>query len=66
MAGGVAHKGGKKNRKYGRNKVGCKAYLVAGTEEKNRKRRMRTTLRHQPNNMVLLAHYELQYGVYQQ
>ena len=58
-------KGGKKGRKYGRNKAWCLTYKTRGTEEKNRKRRMRSTLRAQPNNIVLADHYTEQYGTYQ-
>ncbi len=37
---GKARKGGKKNRKYGRNKVFCERYRREGREEINRQRRI--------------------------
>jgi hypothetical protein len=35
-----ARKGGKKNRKYGRNKAFCIQYRADNREERNRKRRI--------------------------
>ena len=58
-------KGGKKNRKYGRNKVTCKLYRDRDRETINRKRRFRTMIRQQPNNAQLLARYETEFGKYQ-
>ena len=58
-------KGGRKNRKYGRSKAWCEAYARSGREGINRKRRLRTTLKYQPNNIALVARYESEYGAYQ-
>ncbi|HWT83672.1 MAG TPA: hypothetical protein VN648_33330 [Candidatus Methylomirabilis sp.] len=41
------HKGGKKNRKHGRNKSWCEAYRQAGQRERNKRRRLaRRVVRH--------------------
>lgn len=42
---GVKAKGGKKNRKYGRNKAFCERYAKEGREKKNLIRRLRTRIR---------------------
>lgn len=39
------HKGGKKNRKHGNNKVFCQRYRLENREEKNRARRQRRHVR---------------------
>ena len=64
MAGQRA-KSGKKNRKVGRNKDSCKRYSVEGREARNRKRRIRRTLKSQPDNAALVKRYEIEYGEYQ-
>ncbi len=46
-------KEGKKNRKWGRNKVFCAKYLLEGRKEKNKKLRLLRTLKKQPNNAQL-------------
>ena len=51
---GTHHKGGKKNRKHGRNKKWCEIYHKSGTREKNKKIRMLRTAAKQPNNKALL------------
>lgn len=38
-AGGKARRGGKKNRKHGRNKVWCQAYKARGQREINKVKR---------------------------
>jgi len=43
-------KGGKKNRKHGRNKTGCERYRREGRREKNKARRLRRHLRHNPQD----------------
>jgi len=40
-SGGKARRGGKKNRKYGRNKVWCQAYKARGQRETNKLKRAR-------------------------
>lgn len=45
-----AHKGGKKNRKYGRNKTVCERYSREGREEKNKARRLRRHLKKYPED----------------
>lgn len=47
-----AHKKGKKNRKFGRNKVVCAKYRADNREEINRKRRTARHLRNNPNAVV--------------
>lgn len=42
-------KGGKKNRKHGRNKAFCVQYRADNREERNRKRRIARHLRNHPN-----------------
>ena len=54
------------DRKIGRNKEVCKAYKASGREAINRKRRMRTKIRWQPNNIVLRERYESEFGKYEQ
>lgn len=53
------------DRKIGGNKEWCKGYRLAGREAINRKRRLRTTIRQQPNNGQLLARYKDEFGKYQ-
>lgn len=55
MASGVARKTGKKNRKFGRNKLGCKAYLSAARREHNKVRRLRRHLKKFPQDSVAAA-----------
>lgn len=43
-------RGGKKGRKIGRNKVKCERYLKQGRWERNKLRRLRKHVRHQPND----------------
>lgn len=50
MATGVARKTGKKNRKHGRNKIGCKAYLSSARREHNKVRRLRRHLKKFPTD----------------
>lgn len=54
-----------KGRKIGRNSSWCKSYRSGDREKINRKRRMRTTIRHQPNNAQVLEAYEKEFGGYQ-
>ena len=54
-----------KGRKINRNKKWCEAYVRGGREAINRKRRLRTAIRQQPNNAEMLARYESEFGKYQ-
>ena len=49
MAGTVA-KGGKKNRKYGRNEAGAKRYAAENRLARNKKRKLLHHLTLQPND----------------
>jgi len=49
---GVLHKGGKKNRKHGRNKVWCAQYRMRGTRERNKIRKLKRHLKKYPNDSV--------------
>ena len=42
-----------KNKKYGRHQKWCQAYKMAGTRERNKKKRLIRTYRRQPNNAAL-------------
>jgi len=44
-------KGGKRNRKWGSNKVYCARYRAEGTQEKNRARRIARHLKAYPNDI---------------
>lgn len=57
MAGTKA-KGGKKNRKLGRNSVACKRYANEGRELKNRLRKMRKHLRRNKTDAQNLAAFK--------
>ncbi len=46
-ANGKARRGGKKNRKHGRNKVWCQAYKARGQREINRAKRHARVAQHQ-------------------
>lgn len=48
----IARKGGKKNRKYGRNKKFCERYRLEGRREKNRKIRLARHLKRFPDDGV--------------
>lgn len=48
-------KGGKKNRKHGRNRVRCLAYASRRQREKNKVRRLRKLFRRHPNDRILAA-----------
>jgi len=50
----MAHKEGKKNRKYASNKVVCARYRSEGRQEKNRKRRILRHLKKFPNDLSAL------------
>jgi hypothetical protein len=45
----------KKNRKFGKNKAYCKEYATACKRIKNKLRRMKRTLKAQPNNEALIS-----------
>lgn len=47
--------GGKKNRKYGRNKVWCQAYRARGQREKNMVLRLRKHTAHHPPDRCAAA-----------
>lgn len=55
-------KGGKKNRKLGRNVNLCKAYAAAGLELRNRRRRMMRAIRRFPENAILLRDFDKIFG----
>lgn len=55
-------KGGKKNRKLGRNENYCKLYTAADLWAKNQKRRIRRHLLSHPNDKQAIAAYEKAYG----
>lgn len=55
-------KGGKKQRKFGRNSDYCKTYAMAGVEEKNRKRKMRFHLRRNPGDLQAVNRFEQTFG----
>lgn len=42
-----------KNRKYGRNTKWCHAYRLAGTREKNKKKKLMRMFKKQPNNRAI-------------
>lgn len=50
--GGLKAKKGKKNRKFGNNKVYCTRYKNEGRQEKNRIRRIKRHIKKQPNDLV--------------
>lgn len=52
MVGGVKAKGGKKGRKIGGKKEGCKRYEAEGRREKNKKRGLRRHMKKYPNDMT--------------
>jgi len=48
----TAHKkGGKKNRKYGRNQNFCTSYKALATELRNKKRKLRRHMKNYPNDL---------------
>ena len=51
MAKGRVRRGGKKNRKFTRNKDKCKLYLNSGRREKNKVRRLTRHVTKQPNDV---------------
>jgi hypothetical protein len=51
MSAGVAHKGGKKNRKWGRNKIKCQRYALERRGEKNKVKKLKKHLRHHPEDV---------------
>jgi hypothetical protein len=44
------HKGGKKNRKHGRNKKWCERYRAENRRAKNKAKRLARHLKHHPND----------------
>ena len=59
MAGTVKkQKGGKKNRKLGRNVKYCTYYRQANIEAKNRLRKMRRHLKKNPNDQANASRFE--------
>lgn len=50
--GGLKAKKGKKNRKFGNNKVYYTRYKNEGRQEKNRIRRIKRHIKKQPNDLV--------------
>lgn len=50
MSAGIAHKQGKKNRKWGRFKLRCQRYSLERRYEKNKARKLRHHLRHHPDD----------------
>lgn len=62
MAGAAGKKGGKKNRKYGRNADYCKLYSGAGLDEAHCKKRMQRHLRRNPNDQYNATRYEQTFG----
>ena len=50
MAGLAKPRGGKKNRKWGRNKVTCQAYRMAGRREKNKRAKLLKHLQKFPDD----------------
>lgn len=55
-------KGGKKNRKFGKNLDYCKTYRAADLERRNKKRRMGRHLRHFPQNLAAQRDYDQLFG----
>jgi hypothetical protein len=55
-------KGGKKNRKLGRNVNYCKTYSLGGLEAKNQKRRMARAIRLFPENKSLISDFDRIFG----
>lgn len=55
-------KSGKKNRKFGKNVLYCKAYSAAGLELRNKKRRMMRAIRRFPENVSLLRDFDRIFG----
>lgn len=53
---------GGKNKKYGRNEAWCKGYASAGTELRNRKRRMLRHMRNNPGCNETRTRYEALFG----
>lgn len=51
MAEKLTRRGGKKNRKFGRNEKFCQKYRLEGRREKNRTRRLKTRLRRNPDDI---------------
>lgn len=49
---GIKAKGGKKNRKYGRNKTWCEAYRKRGQREINKRKKMIKHNKRFPNDGV--------------
>ncbi len=47
---GTQPKGGKKNRKHGRNKKWCEAYRRAGTRERNKRIKLKRRIKRFPND----------------
>ena len=47
---GKQPKGGKKNRKHGRNRANCERYRREGRREKNKVRKLRNYVRRNPND----------------
>ncbi len=45
---GAKHKGGKKNRKWGRNKKFCERYRIEGRRERNKARKAIRHLKNHP------------------
>lgn len=68
MAGEIKKaKGGKKQRKFGRNKMDCLAYRNENRREKSRVRRIKRHLKRFPMDAAAVAHMErfkniIQYG----
>lgn len=58
-------KGGKKNRKFSRNKISCAAYRAAGRREKNKVRKLENHLRRCPNDGQARAALERHWRVAQ-
>lgn len=47
---GIKAKGGKKNRKHGRNKKSCERYRLEGRAGKNKTRRLKRHAKRHPND----------------
>jgi hypothetical protein len=47
---GIKAKGGKKNRKYGRNKKWCEAYRKVGTRLINKRKKLKRRIKRFPND----------------
>lgn len=55
-------KGGKKNRKLGRNDKYCQGYAAAGLELRNKRRKMRRHIRRFPENAQARSDFDRLFG----